>query len=183
MAKLPEKIIQIASVHAPLIQTVVSACQNAQYLPLLEPELKKAEENGWVDLVKRIRKILQGQRKPNLLKGLDEEDAAIILAILVCVQNPDELKKLTRVTQQQGQYAPQALAGMIQAVWQNPVNKTLYVDAMLAQMQGVDQDIRYLARAIDKLCKKDFDLRDIESRAPEKIVRLIQDINNILDTE
>ena len=111
MSKIPDKVKQIAIVHAQLINAVVMACQNSALMEHLEPELKKAELNGWTELVKRIRKILKGNRKTNLLIGLDEEDAAIILSILIGIQNPAELPRQNK--QEQSTLAPQALAKLI----------------------------------------------------------------------
>ncbi len=152
MAKIPDKIIQIAMVHAPLITSVVKATQNKQYLHLLEPELQKAEKNGWIDLVDRIRKILNGKRNKKLLAGLDEEDAAIVFSILVGIQSPDALKKIQPVVQ--GKFAPAALAEMIKAARKDISSKSSIVDPVISTMKNSQQkDMQILAEIIDQLCQ------------------------------
>lgn len=178
MAKLPEKTIQVAMVHAPLITSVVAACQNKLYLPLLEPELIKAENNGWNDLIKRIRKILSGNRKSNLLIGLDEEDAAIIISILVGLQNPEELKKINGFQQskKQGKLAPSALSKLIISVHKDPSQKKLIVDPMLNQMRQVEGDMNSLSKIINKLCNKDYDIEEIKLKMTEEGRKMVDTI-------
>ena len=84
---------QIAQAHGPLITAVVQACQNPALRPGMEPILKGSADNGWTGLVTAIRAILDGRREPELLRGLDEEDSAIIQAILRGLQNPATLPK------------------------------------------------------------------------------------------
>ena len=78
MSTLPERREQIRSAHAALIHQVVVACQNPALRPALEDSLRVADANGWGTLVGVIRRILNGQREPGLLAGMDEEDGTII---------------------------------------------------------------------------------------------------------
>ena len=178
MAKIPEKTIQIAMLHAPLITGVVGACQNKQFLTLLEPELVKAENNGWNELIKRIRKILSGDRKSNLLIGLDEEDAAIVLSILVGLQNPNELKKLNdfKQTEKQGKLAPSTLSKLILSVHKDPSQKKLIVDPMLSQMNQVEGDMQSLSKIINKLCNKNFEIDNIKLNMTEEGRKIVEQI-------
>jgi len=174
MAKLPEKIKQIALVHAQLINSVVMACQNKELLNFLEPELIKAEQNGWIELVKRIRKILNGNRKSKLLIGLDEEDAGIILAILVGLQNPSELPKLNQVNK--AQYAPDAISKLIKAYQANDAQAKQLLDQMLTQMKSTDGDMQSMAIIIEKLSQKDMDIDLIKREMSEQGRKLVDDL-------
>ncbi|MFK5985720.1 MAG: hypothetical protein QM479_09860 [Pseudomonadota bacterium] len=174
MAKLPEKVKQIALVHAQLINSVVATCQNKELLHLLEPELYKAEANGWTELIKRIRKILQGNRKSKLLIGLDEEDAAIILAILVGLQNPKELPKLNQVDK--AQFAPESLSKLIKAYQAKEIQAIQLLDQMLIQMKQTEGDMQKMALIIDKLCKNDQNINSIKIKMTEQGRKLVDDI-------
>jgi len=174
MAKLPEKVKQIAMVHAQLINSVVMACQNKQLLNFLEPELIKAEQNGWIELVKRIRKILAGNRKTKLLIGLDEEDAGIILAILVGIQNPQQLPKLNQVNK--GQFAPEAIAKLIKAYQANDIQAKQLLDNMLVQMKSSEGDMKNMALIIEKLCQNNLDIDLIKKKMSEQGRQLVDDL-------
>ncbi len=178
MAELPEKIKQIALVHAQLINSVVMVCQNKQLINLLEPELIKAEQNGWIELVKRIRKILKGKRKSNLLIGLDEEDAAIILAILVGIQNPDELPKLNQV--EKGKYAPEAISKLINACQNNDIQAIQLLNSMLEQMKSTDGDMNSMAFIIEKFSKNNMDIDELIAKMTEQGKKLVEELLNKL---
>jgi hypothetical protein len=171
MAKLPEKVKQIAIVHAQLINSVVMACQNKQLLNFLEPELIKAEQNGWTELVKRIRKILAGNRKTNLLIGLDEEDAGIILSILVGIQNPNELPKLNQINK--AQFAPQAISKLIKAYKANDIQAKQLLDNMLIQMKSSEGDMKSMAFIIEKVCHNNLDIDAIKREMSEQGRKLV----------
>jgi hypothetical protein len=92
MAQMPSRQEQIITAHAALIVKVATTIQNSDLLPDLQHVLKVSEENGWVDLVASIRRILNGDRDlASLIVGLDEEDSTIIEAILRGIQNPETL--------------------------------------------------------------------------------------------
>jgi hypothetical protein len=82
---------QIIAMHATLIVAVVQATQTGSIPKELEQGLQLTAKNGWTQLVARIRKIIAGNRNKNLLKGLDDEDHAIIQAILLGLQDPSTL--------------------------------------------------------------------------------------------
>lgn len=88
---LSEQKQQIVQFHAALIHNVVMACQNRELLPQLEPILETSAKNGWDTLVAVIRRVLGGKRDSSVLLGLDEEDSAIIEAILLGIQDPSSL--------------------------------------------------------------------------------------------
>ena len=174
MAKLPEKVKQIAIVHAQLINSVVMACQNKELLNFLEPELIKAQQNGWIELVKRIRRILSGNRNTKLLIGLDEEDAAIILSILVGIQNPQQLPKLNQVNK--GQFAPEAIAKLIKAYQANDIQAKQLLDQMLTQMKNSEGDMKNMALIIESLCLNNLDIDLYKQEMSEQGRRLVDDL-------
>lgn len=88
---ISEQKQQIVQFHAALIHNVVMACMHREMLPQLEPILETSTQNGWDTLVAVIRQIINGKREMSLLMGLDEEDGAIIEAILLGLQDPSSL--------------------------------------------------------------------------------------------
>jgi len=178
MAKLPDKIKQISVVHSHLINSVVAACQNSKYLDFLEIELKKAEANGWIELIKRIRKILNGSRKTNLLIGLDEEDAAIVLSILVGLQNPKELPKLNQVDK--SQFAPESLSKLLIAYKNKDSQAIELLNQMITQMKQSDGDMKMMGKVIEKLSKNDLNIDNIKKEMSEQGKKLVDDLLNLV---
>lgn len=82
---------QIVQFHAVLIHNVVMACHNRELLPQLQPMLETSEKNGWETLVAAIRLVVNGKRDVSVLIGLDDEDSAIVEAILYGIQDPATL--------------------------------------------------------------------------------------------
>ena len=82
---------QIVQFHAALIHNVVMACNNRELLPQLEQILETSARNGWGSLVAVIRQVANGKRDVSVLAGLDEEDCAIVEAILCGIQDPSSL--------------------------------------------------------------------------------------------
>ncbi|WP_198266547.1 hypothetical protein [sulfur-oxidizing endosymbiont of Gigantopelta aegis] len=176
MAKLPEKTKQIAQVHAQLINSVVMACQNQSLLSQLEPVLQASEQNGWQDLIARIRKILSGSRDTNLLVGLDEEDAAIALAILVGLQDQTQLPKMDAPADKK--FAAPGLANIIDAATKGDVKALSVLGDMAEQMVASSGDIRYLGAMIRPLINGERDLKVLTKNMDEKGVQLVE---NLLD--
>jgi len=174
MAKLPEKTKQIAQVHAQLINTVVMACHNKALIPQLEVVLKSSEDNGWVALVNRIRKILAGSRNTNLLKKLDEEDAAIILAILVGLQDPTQLPEPEQSAETK--FAAPGLAGMIDAASKGDAKALSVLGDMAEQMVAASGSMRYLGAMIGTMINGERDLKTLTKGMDEKGVQLVEDL-------
>lgn len=174
MAKLPEKTKQIAQVHAQLINSVVMACHNPMLIPQLEPLLKSSEDNGWVDLMNRVRKILAGSRTTNLLVGLDEEDAAIVLAILVGLQDPTQLPKA--VETEETRFAAPGLAAMIDAASKGDAKVLSILGDMAEQMVAAPGSMRYLGAMIRPMINGERDLKTLTTNMDEKGVLLVEDI-------
>jgi len=174
MAKLPEKTKQIAQVHAQLINTVVMACSNKSLIPQLEPVLQSSAQNGWLDLVTRIRKILNGSRNTKLLVGLDEEDAAIILAILVGLQDASQLPKVVNNTD--AQFAAPGLAKMIDAAIKGDVKALSVLSEMAQQMVASTGDIRYLGTVIQPIIQGERDLKRLTKNMTEQGIALVESL-------
>lgn len=172
MAKLPEKSRQIARVHAQLIHSVVMACNNPALLSQLEPVLKSSEENGWVSLINRIRRILAGSRDTQLLVGLDEEDAAITLAILVGLQDPEQLPKA--VQSAESQYAAPGLAAMIDAAGKADAQALALLGDMAEQMVAAPGTMRQLGGIMRALINGERDIKVLSINMDEKGVKLIE---------
>jgi len=179
MAKLPEKTRQIAQVHAQLINSVVMACHNSALLPQLEPVLKSAEDNGWIDLMARIRKILAGSRSTNLLLGLDEEDAAITLAILVGLQDATQLPKAVEASD--SGFAAPGLAAMINAAAKGDVKALSILGDMAEQMVAAPGNMRYMGAIIRPLINGERDLKKLTKNMDEQGVQLVESLLAELD--
>ena len=114
---IPERDQQICMAHASLIHQVVLACKytdkNSEARVTLESGLEVALQQGWLDLVRVIRAIVNGNREASLLNGLDEEDTVIVTSILGGVQKAASLPDLD----QQGDrtQATPGLAKMVDA--------------------------------------------------------------------
>ncbi len=88
---LPSKEEQIVKAHGALIYNVAQASKQKELLAHLAPMLDFYRQQGWEKLVLVINKILNGSRDAALLSGLDEEDGAIVKAILLGIQDPNTL--------------------------------------------------------------------------------------------
>lgn len=174
MAKLPEKTKQIAQVHAQLIHAVVMACHNKDLLAPLEPILQASANNGWIDLVNRIRKILKGSRSTQLLVNLDEEDAAIILSILVCLENPAELPQ--PINLEDTQYAVPGLAAMIDNASKGDVEALNILSSMAEQMVAAPGTIRKLGGIIRPLINGERDLKILTRNMDEDGTRFVESL-------
>jgi hypothetical protein len=181
MAKLPEKTKQIAQVHAQLINSVVMTCQNKALLPQLEPVLKSSENNGWIGLMSRIRKIIAGSRSTKLLRGLDEEDAAIVLAILVGLQDPSQIPKI--VEKENSKFAAPGLAAMIDAAAKGDVNALSALGDMAEQMALTEGSMRSLSSIINLIIKGERDLkiltRNMDEKGEQFVESLLQELAGI----
>jgi hypothetical protein len=60
-------------------------------VPDLEEVLRLSAQNGWLELVAALRKILAGRRDVSVLAGLDDEDRVIVESILRGLQDPRTL--------------------------------------------------------------------------------------------
>ncbi len=140
---------QIRHAHAGLIRLVVQATQSEQARVELDPVLTHAEQGGWTDLVARIRRVLKGERDPELLRGLDDEDTVILSAILTGIQNPATLPDPEDTTDPT-QAAP-GLAQMIHAASRGDAQSLHWLSQMAEQMTRAGGDMARLGAITKRL--------------------------------
>ncbi|MEA3411756.1 MAG: hypothetical protein U9R74_09475 [Pseudomonadota bacterium] len=149
MPDTPTRQQQIAQAHAHLIIGVVKATQNPELLPEIEQALKVTEQNGWTDLVAAIRRILAGQRDVSVLNTLDEEDAAIVEAILRGLQDPSTLPDPDQ--QADPTMAAPGLAGMIHQAGRGNAQALQVLAGMADQMTTVGGDMAMVGGIMKRL--------------------------------
>lgn len=155
MATLPAKEQQIIEAHTGLIHRVVIGCQDRQKVPDLDDILKQAEQNGWLQLVAVIRKILAGARDTTLLNGLDDEDRVIIQSILHGLQNPDTLPDLGAGVN--GAMAAPGIAAMVNGARRGNLETLQLLGAMAQQMLQAGGDMARLAAILRPLVQGERD--------------------------
>ncbi len=146
MPTLPAAHQQILSAHAGLIHLVVRSCHNRDHLPELDTVLRSATENGWGELVKTIRAIVQGRRDPGILHGLDEEDQVIADAILRGLNDPASLPDPS--AQADPTMAAPGLAQMIRAAASGDVQALQLLSNMAEHMSRTGGQMGRLAAVI-----------------------------------
>jgi hypothetical protein len=140
---------QIVQFHAGLIHNVVIACVNRELQPQLEPVLETAANHGWETLVAVIRLIVSGRRDMSVLAGLDEEDGAIIEAILLGIQDPSTLPDPN--AQPDPSLAAPGLAGIVVAAGRGDVAALMMLANMSEQMVRAGGDMARLGGMMRKL--------------------------------
>jgi len=140
---------QIRLAHAGLIRLVVQAAQNANARAELDPVLTQAEQQGWTELVPRIRRVLDGARDTSLLRGLDEEDTVILTAILAGIQDPATLPD-PEAAADPTQAAP-GLAQMIHAAGRGDAQALHWLSQMAEQMTRAGGDMARLGGITKRL--------------------------------
>ncbi|MFW2371633.1 MAG: hypothetical protein ACN4GM_00810 [Gammaproteobacteria bacterium] len=159
---IPEKQQQVLQIHGKLVVAVVHAINDSSLMPQLEQVLKISAENGWQQLVQAIRGIIKGERDSSLLKGLDEEDAIIVEAILKGIQDPSTLPASDQ--EPDPVMAAPMLAQLIQSAATGDVNALSMLGAIAEQMSATKGDLAQFStlikplvdgeRNVDKLCNK-----------------------------
>ena len=155
MATLPAKDQQIIEAHTGLIHRVVIGCQNPGMVPDLEDILKQAEQNGWLQLVAAIRRILAGSRDSALLNSLDEEDQVIIGSILRGLQNPETLPDLGEGVS--GAMAAPGIAAMVNGARTGNLETLQLLGSMAQQMLQAGGDMARLAAILRPLVQGERD--------------------------
>lgn len=155
MPVLPEKSQQIVQIHAALIHRVVMACHQSHLIRSLDPLIHASEQNGWVALMGAVRKILKGRRDPSVMIGLDEEDCAIVHAILEGIKNPASLPD-PQAKADSGAAAP-GLASLIRASASGDAQALQLLASMAEQMSGAGGDMARLAAVMRRLVNGERD--------------------------
>ena len=175
MNTLPSQREQVIQVHASLIRLVVDAISNHQLRPQLNNALKTSAENGWQSLVQRIHKIMDGDRSESLTRGLDEEDAIIIDAILKGIQNPATLPSAQDSAAQAGMAAP----GIAHMIHQSSIGNTqalTLLSQMSEQMSQGGGDMTVLAGIMKKMIDGERDPEVLARDMDDKGVQLVDSI-------
>jgi hypothetical protein len=146
---------QIVQFHAALICNVVMACNNRALLPQLEPALEMSAKNGWGSLVAAIRQIINGKRDASMLLGLDEEDSAIVEAILCGIQDPSTLPDPN--AKPDAAMAAPGLASMIDAAGRGNPQALHMLANMAEQMVRAGGDMAKLGGMMRKLVNGERD--------------------------
>jgi hypothetical protein len=141
---------QIVQMHASLIVLVVQVAQNPANKQQLDDILKVSADNGWTDLVRIINKIIAGNRSASLQLNLDDEDSAIIGAILRGIQNPATLPDPVAQSGDSTMAAPGIAHMIIQANSGNTQALTM-LSVMAEQMSAAGGDMRNLGAIMKKL--------------------------------
>jgi hypothetical protein len=155
MASLPDKDQQIIEAHTGLIHRVVIACQNRSGVPDLDDILQQAEQNGWLQLVAAIRRVLGGQRDLGMLNELDDEDSVIIHSILRGLQNPQTLPKLGEGVN--GAMAAPGIAAMVNGARKGNLETLQLLGSMAQQMLLAGGDMARLAGIMRPLVQGERD--------------------------
>ncbi|TCK19104.1 hypothetical protein DFR30_2398 [Thiogranum longum] len=174
MVMLPEKDQQIIEAHTGLIHRVVIGCQNRDMVPDLDEILKQAEQNGWLQLVAAVRKILGGSRDTTILKNLDEEDAVIVGSILRGLQNPETLPDLGKGVN--GAMAAPGLAAMIHGARTGNLETLQLLGNMAQQMMHAGGDMARLAGILRPLVQGNREPEELTEGMSEEGEKLVMGI-------
>ncbi len=178
---IPSKQQQIAQHHAALIVRVVQACADQNVRQELEPALVQSAENGWTALVEVIRKIISGSRDENLLAPLDEEDQAIITAILRGLQDPSTLPDPN--AKADGSVAAAGLAGLIHAASRGDAPALQIIADMAEQMSQAGGDMAQIAGVIRPLVNGERDAdklsQGMEDSGTQLLISILQELETL----
>lgn len=152
---MKEKIEQVRQMHARYIHSVVAACQNEEARRAIEPLLRNAAQQGWDDLVRISRLIIQGSRDAGLLERLDEEDRAIAGGILEGLRNPATLPDPD--VQPEGRDAAPGLASIIAAAARGDAQALQALGTMGEQMTAAGGEMAELAGVFRRLTNGERD--------------------------
>ncbi len=181
MSNLPSRQQQIIQAHAGLIVAVADAAQHGKVSADLNEALQQTEQNGWTTLVNTIRKILAGSREHSLLAGLDEEDSAIIDAIMRGIQNPASLPDPN--AQSDPALAAPGLANMIHtAASGNPEALQLLAN-MAEQMTQVGGDMGQLGGLMRRLVNGERDAdklgKKLNAQGQSLLHSILEELGNL----
>jgi hypothetical protein len=156
MSKLgAEQKQQIVQFHAVLIHNVVQASQHRELMPQLAQMLEQSAQQGWETLVAAIRQVLNGKRDFSLLANLDDEDATIVEAILLGIQDPATLPDPN--AKPDPALAGPGLAAMIDAAGKGNPEALHMLANMAEQMVRAGGDMARLGAVMGKLVNGERD--------------------------
>lgn len=169
---------QIVQTHAELILAVVAATQNHEARQQLETPLRVSEENGWVELVARIRRIIDGERDESLLLGLDEEDHTIVEAVLRGIRDPESLPVPS--AKGDASMAAPGLAQMIHAAAHGNTQALQLISGMAAQMNQAGGSMARIGAVIRPLINGERDpdrlAEGLDSQAEKLLLSILDEL-------
>lgn len=155
MAKLPDAVEQVLTLHAPFIHAVVGALRDRAQLPQLQQTLATAEQQGWAGLTRALRQIVDGKRDETIKLGLDEEDRIIVDAVLRGIDNPATLPALDRKPEPAA--AAPGLAALIAAARRGDAPALSALGGMAEQMLKAGGDMARLSAIMRRLLNGEND--------------------------
>lgn len=180
MTALPDREEQIRRVHAAFIRQVVETCQGEDRRPAFDALLRAAEQQGWTDLVPTLRRIASGNRSPEVLAGLDEEDRVIAESVLRGLRNPTSLPDPTRA--QDPALAAPGLAHMIRAARTSP-EALLLLANMADQMRRAGGSLARLAAVIRPLVDGERDAdrlcRGMDAQGTQLVLDVLRELGQL----
>lgn len=180
MTRLPDREEQIRRVHAAFIRQVVETCQGAERRPAFDQLLGAAEQQGWTDLVRALRRIAGGDRSTGVLEGLDEEDRVITESILRGLQDPATLPDRARA--QDPTLAAPGLAHMIHAARASP-EALMLVGNMADQMSRAGGSLARLAGIIRPLIDGERDpdrlCRGMDTQGSQLVLDILRELGQL----
>lgn len=149
MKRLPSAVEQLLQMHAPFLHAVVSAVRTPALAADLQAMLTEAEARGWGRMAAAVRQILAGRRDRALLDGLDDEDKAIVEAILLGIDHPATLPALD--AKPDATAAAPGLAALIQAAARGDAQAGAVLANMAGEMRKAGGDMARLGAVLRRL--------------------------------
>jgi hypothetical protein len=174
MPAFPDRHEQIRLVHAELIRQLAKTCRNTERRAEFEALLGSAQQNGWGELVRALRRIDAGESGPQVFAGLDEEDQIIADAVLRGLQVPSTLPDPAQ--RQDPTLAAPGLAHMIHAAATGNTQALMLVGNMAEQMSTVGGPMARLAAVIRPLINGERDPQRLCKGMDSQGERLVLDI-------
>ncbi|MCB1864951.1 MAG: hypothetical protein KDG50_05940 [Chromatiales bacterium] len=169
---------QILATHAAFIRGVVEACGDPSRRAPIEQLFPAMVANGWQALVEAVRAIFAGKREAVLAGPLDDEDRAVVRAILRGLQNPDSLP--TPEAPDPAAAAP-GLAGLIRAAARGDAQALAALGTMGEQMRAAGGDLARLAGVIRPMLNGERDLDRLTRGMGERGQQLLRSIVEALE--
>ncbi|MCB1802970.1 MAG: hypothetical protein KDI82_14865 [Gammaproteobacteria bacterium] len=178
---IPDRDQQIVQTHAAFICEAVGCLQNTDARARLDSLLKVADDNGWQALASAVRAIAGGERQLARLGALDDEDRAIVEAILRGLHDPSTLPDPARKADPA--LAAPGLAHMIHAAAHGDVQALSLISQMAEQMSKVGGDMSRVAGVIrplingerdpDRLCAK------LDTRGRQLVLQILDELGRL----
>lgn len=180
MTALPDREEQIRRVHAAFIRQIVETCQGPERRPAFEQITSAAEQQGWADLGRALRRIAAGDRSIGVLNGLDEEDRVIAESVLRGLQDPATLPDPARA--QDPALAAPGLAHMIRAARTSP-EALMLVGNMADQMSRAGGSLARLAAVIRPLIDGERDpdrlCRGMDTQGSQLVLDILRELGQL----